>query len=216
MPDPRSTSRPGTRASSRSNYTVEPYLLYQRFARAFDRDRGRTLMERRYLNLMLERLPAQPQVLDLGCGTGEPIARYLIEQGCRLTGVDAAPAMIELCRERFPGAQWLVGDMRSLPLLRQFDAILAWNSFFHLTPEDQRRMFAVFQAHVAPRGMLLFTSGPRAGDAIGDLYGHALYHTSLDPADYEALLQEVGFEVIVFRAVDPDCGEHTVWLAQSG
>jgi SAM-dependent methyltransferase len=64
------------------------YHLYQRFARDYDRDRGRTLMERAYLDDMLARLADRPRVLDLGCGSGEPIARYLVERGCALTGVD--------------------------------------------------------------------------------------------------------------------------------
>jgi SAM-dependent methyltransferase len=145
------------------------YHLYQRFARDYDRDRGRTLMERAYLDDMLARLADRPRVLDLGCGSGEPIARYLVERGCALTGVDAAPAMIALCRERFPNEQWLVADMRALDLEVRFDALIAWDSFFHLKPDDQRRMFEVFRAHIAPGGLLLFTSGPRAGEAIGDL-----------------------------------------------
>ncbi len=76
-------------------------------------------------------------------------------------------------------------------------------------------MFAVFEAHIAPRGVLLFTSGPQAGEAIGEFHGHPLYHASLEPEDYEALLQGAGFETILYCPDDPDCGGHTVWLAQS-
>lgn len=201
-------------APSRPKDCPEPHRLYERFAEAFDRDRDRRLTERGYLERMLERLPARPRVLDLGCGSGEPLARHLIEQGCRLTGVDAAPAMIALCRARFPGERWLVADMRALGLAARFDGILAWDSLFHLRSVDQRRMFEVLEGHIAPGGVLLFTSGPRAGTAIGDFYGHDLFHDSLDPEDYEALLQRAGFEVILFRPEDPACGGHTVWLAQ--
>jgi SAM-dependent methyltransferase len=199
----------------KDQHRPEAYHLYERFAREFDRDRGRTLVERAYLDAMLERLPDRPRVLDLGCGSGEPLARYFIEQGCRLTGVDAAPAMTALCRERLPDADWLVADMRSLDLEVRFDALIAWDSFFHLQTDDQRRMFAVFKAHIAPRGLLLFTSGPGAGEAIGDFHGHELYHASLAPEDYQSLLRAAGFEVLRHRPEDPDCGDHTVWLAQS-
>lgn len=193
----------------------EVWHLYERYAREFDRDRGRALVERSYLDEMLEHLGDRPRILDLGCGSGEPIARYFVEKECELTGVDAAPAMIGLCRQRFPDAHWLVADMRSLDLERRFDAIVAWDSFFHLRPDDQRRMFEIFEAHIAPRGLLLFTSGPRAGEATGDFYGNRLFHASLDLQEYESLLQDAGFEVLHHRAEDPDCGGHTVWLAQS-
>jgi cyclopropane fatty-acyl-phospholipid synthase-like methyltransferase len=189
--------------------------LYERFAREYDRDRGRALMERRYLDEMLEHLGERPRILDLGCGSGEPIARYFVERECELTGVDAAPSMVVLCRQRFPNAHWLGADIRSLDLENRFDAIVAWGSFFHLGPDDQRRMFEIFEAHIAPGGLLLFTSGPRAGEATGDFYGHDLFHASLDRQEYESLLRGGGFEVLRHRPEDPDCALHTVWLAQT-
>jgi len=97
------------------------------------------LFERPWLDLFAARLPPNGRVLDLGCGMGEPIARHLIERGYRLTGMDAAPGMIEHCRKRFPGHEWIVGDMRATVLGRTFDGIIAWDSFFHLTPADQAR-----------------------------------------------------------------------------
>jgi len=60
---------------------------------------------------------------------------------------------------------------------------------------------------------LLFTAGPAAGEAIGDLFGDLLYHDSLDPAEYRDLLAANGFEVVRYTPEDPDCGGHTVWLA---
>lgn len=196
------------------NGVSEVHELYDRIAKDYDRDRSRSLMEAAYLGEVLSRLEPDACLLDLGCGGAEPIARFFIDKGCRLTGVDAAPAMIALCRARFPDATWIAQDMRTLALSLRFDAILAWDSFFHLGADDQRRMFPIFAAHIAPQGLLLFTSGPRAGVALGDLYGHALFHASLDAEEYEQLLTRHGFDVLLHRVEDPDCGRHTVWLAQ--
>src|SRR3954469_1600763 len=77
---------------------------------------------------------------------------------------------------------------RGLSLGQRFDGILAWDSFFHLRPGDQRAMFPVFRDHAAPGASLLFTSGPRAGVAMGEWQGEPLYHASLDPDEYRALL----------------------------
>ncbi len=73
---------------------------------------------------------------------------------------------------------------------------MAWDSFFHLGFDDQRRMFAVFRAHAAPGAPLLFTSGPRHGEAIGRFRGEPLYHASLAPDEYRALLAANGFAVV--------------------
>lgn len=104
--------------------------------------------------------------------------------------------------------------MRTLSMGRVFDGLLAWNSFFHLAHADQRRMFPIFRKHAAPRAALMFTAGPSHGEAIGVLEGEPLYHASLDGSEYRALLDEQGFDVVAHAAEDPQCGHHTIWLAQ--
>jgi cyclopropane fatty-acyl-phospholipid synthase-like methyltransferase len=187
--------------------------LYERRATEFDRDRGRSLFEKYWLDRFLELLPTGATVLDIGCGMGEPIARYLIDSGVRLTGVDASPTMIRLCEQRFPGAAWILGDMRRLALGRRFDGLVAWDSFFHLAPADQRAMFERFASHANDRAALLFTSGDAAGEVIGDWYGERLYHASLAPAEYRDLLDANGFRIRDHRVEDPEYGGHTIWLA---
>jgi SAM-dependent methyltransferase len=159
-------------------------------------------------------LPVGGAILDIGCGSAEPIARYIIEAGYVLTGADSSPRMVGLCKARFPSHSWLVADMRNLSLDKRFDGLLAWDSFFHLTPDDQRKMFPVFLAHAAPRAALLFTSGPGHGEAIGTYRGEPLYHGSLDAAEYRMLIDRHGFEVVAHAAEDARCGGHTVWLAR--
>jgi len=161
-------------------------------------------------------LPAGGAILDLGCGSGEPIARYFIAAGYAVTGVDSSPAMIALCRSRFARQNWIVGDMRTLALGRRFDGILAWDSYFHLRQDDQRRMFAVFGAHAGPTAALMFTSGPRGGESTGSYRGEPLYHASLEPAEYSNLLAAQGFRVVAQASEDASLGGRTAWLARRG
>ncbi len=189
--------------------------LYERHAADFDKERGKNLFERSWLDLFLSRLDGR-RVLDLGCGSGEPIAAYLIGRDCAMTGVDSSAPMIAMCRTRFPGHAWHVADMRALGLGETFDGLIAWDSFFHLTREDQRAMFAVFGAHAAPGAVLMFTSGPADGEALGTMWGETAYHASLAPEEYRTLLAGQGFEVVAHTTEDPACGGHTVWLAKRG
>ncbi len=132
-----------------------------------------------------------------------------------MTGVDSAVAMIGLCRGRLPCETWVVADMRGLSLGACFDGVLAWDSFVHLSPGDQRGMFAVFREHARPGAPLLFTSRPRHGEALGRFRGEVLYHASLDPAEYRTLLAAHGFRVVRHRAEDPEAHGRTVWLARA-
>lgn len=189
--------------------------LYQRHAATYDGLRGKLLMEGPWLARFRALLAPGATVLDIGCGTGQPIARHLGEQGHAVTGIDSAPAMIALCRVRFPEGDWQVADMRKLALGRRFGGLIAWDSLFHLTPEDQRGMFKIFAAHAAPGAALMFTSGPAHGEAIGSFEGEALYHGSLSPGQYQALLAENGFSVVDHVVEDQSCGGHTIWLARA-
>lgn len=190
--------------------------IYERHADAWVEARLRegSLYERGWLNRFCALVPPGGSVLDVGCGAGEPIAKYLSDRGYALTGVDSSPAMVAKFRARLSSQQALVSDMRMLSLGRLFHGILAWDSFFHLNHEDQRRMFPIFPAHAEPRAALMFTSGTAHGEAIGRLEGESLYHASLDAAEYRKLLEDVGFAVIATVAEDPTCGGRTVWLAQ--
>jgi SAM-dependent methyltransferase len=172
------------------------------------------LFERAWLGRFHALLPPRAAVLDIGCGTGQPIAHHLTAQGCIVTGVDSSPEMIAMAKDRQPTGDWRIADMRTLSLSRTFDGLLAWDSFFHLSYDDQRRMFAVFRRHASAGAALMFTSGPSYGEAIGRLEGEPLFHASLDAAEYRTLLDTHGFAVVAHALDDPDCGGHTVWLAR--
>lgn len=190
--------------------------LYDRLASRYDRDRDRTLFERAWLDRFLQHVPDGGTVLDVGCGMGEPIGRYVLSRGYRVVGCDSSPSLIALCRERFPDAEWLVTDMRELEPGRRFDGIIAWDSFFHLSMDDQRAMIGRFADHANPGAPLLFTSGQEAGEAIGVYHGEPLYHASLDAPEYRRLLERHGFTVQAYEPDDASCGGHTVWLATFG
>jgi SAM-dependent methyltransferase len=188
--------------------------LYQRHGLEWAQDRGNRLIETAWLDRFRALLPADARILDLGCGSGQPIGRYLIERGCRVTGIDSSPPLIELCQQSFPSHDWSIADMRGLSLERTFNGILAWDSFFHLSPQEQRQMFPIFRKHAAPGAALMFTSGTSHGIAMGSLRGEPLYHASLDPDEYRKLLEACGFDVVAHVAEDSTCGGHTIWLAQ--
>ena len=141
--------------------------LYERKAHdwAADRRKQTDLFEQGWLDRFLALVPNGGAVLDLGCGFGRPIAAYLIARDFAVTGVDASPTMISLCQRDFPAQGWRVADMRTLDLGRRFGGVLAWDSFFHLDFDAQRRMFPIFAAHAAPGAPLMFTSGPAQGEA---------------------------------------------------
>jgi ubiquinone/menaquinone biosynthesis C-methylase UbiE len=75
--------------------------IYDRYAREWDADRQRLgWNDKPWHERFAATLPRGAAVLDLGCGSGMPVARNLVQHGLRVTGVDASPTMIALCRSR--------------------------------------------------------------------------------------------------------------------
>jgi trans-aconitate methyltransferase len=188
---------------------------YEKRAAAWDHDRQNSYWnDKVWHDRFIDRLGSGATVLDLGCGSGRPVARHMVERGLHVTGVDSSPKMISFCRDRLPDQEWIVADMRQLALGRPFDGIVAWDSFFHLDYDAQRRMFVVFANHSAVGTVLMFNTGPQHGEVVGDYKGEPLYHASLSPAEYEALLARFGFRVILHTANDAEAGGRTIWLCQ--
>ena len=190
------------------------YESYNKIAQWYDEHRSREMVEKLYLDMVIAHIPKGAKILDLGCGMGEPITQYFIDRKYDVTGIDGSTELIKLARSRFPNTNFGIADMRDISLNEKFDAIIAWNSFFHLSQDDQRKMFVTFESHLAPNGVLLFTSGPSNGEIWSDNGGENLYHASLDQDEYKDLLSQHHFQIITYKIKDKDCWDSSVWLAK--
>lgn len=188
--------------------------VYRRHAARWDAERNRAFFERPWIDRALDGLAPGAAVLDLGCGSGEPIGRYLVEQGFDVTGVDAAAEMLALYAARFPSARVAQTDMRSLDLPERFDAILGWNSFFHLSMDEQRACLPRLTTHLRPGGRLLLTIGRLAGEVWGKVAGEPVFHASLSEAEYRSILWTNGAVSVDIHLQDPDCHGHSILLAR--
>ena len=75
-------------------------------------------------------------VLDLGCGTGIPVSKVLMDEGMLVYGIDASPTLVQTFQQNFPNSPVTCEAVEdSLFFERQFDAIIAWGLLF-LLPMD--------------------------------------------------------------------------------
>ncbi|PWI20912.1 SAM-dependent methyltransferase [Streptomyces sp. Act143] len=98
-------------------------------------------------------------VLDLGCGTGS-LSLLAAEQGHRVTGVDSAPAMVDLARAKLAGrdAVFLVGDAAAPPVGEQrFDVVLVRHVLWTLP--DPGRALRHWRQLLRPEGRLVLVEG---------------------------------------------------------
>lgn len=190
------------------------YEAYEKITDWYDLNRAEIPLETQFLNFIITCIPKSASILDIGCGTGNPIAKFFIEKGYKVTGIDGSQKMIALCEKRFPDQRWIEVDMRKLDLNEQFDLLIAWNSFFHLPHEDQRAMFKIFESHVKPNGILAFTTGSKHGEVWSENGGEKIYHASLSQEEYEELLIKHAFRKIIHTIKDPKSSDPCVWIAK--
>ena len=190
--------------------------VYDRQAHFFDGTRDRRLiLEGNWLARLRATMPANGSVLDLGCGAGEPIARHFIEAGHDVTGLDFSSVMLGIARERFPQATWIEADMRDFDLGRRFDAIIGWDSFFHLTREGQGKAVRAISRHLETDGQVLLTVGDEEGEVLGAVGADPVYHSSLSPEGYRALFSEEGMEVVDLVLGDFASGGRNILMARN-
>lgn len=85
----------------------------------------------------------RPAVMDIGFGTGT-LTKKLYEYGCEIWGLDFSERMIQLAKEKMPGAHLFRGDFSkgvALELRQQsYDYIIATYSLHHLSDEEKVRL----------------------------------------------------------------------------
>lgn len=114
------------------------------------------------------------EVLELGSGGGNNA--FHLKHHFRLTLVDRSPAMLEVSRALNPECEHLQGDMRSLRLDRQFDAVFVHDAVMYMTSlEHLRQAMQTAYRHCKPGGVALF-----APDCVRETFSPKTDHGGRD------------------------------------
>jgi cyclopropane fatty-acyl-phospholipid synthase-like methyltransferase len=104
-------------------------------------------------------LPSGAEVLDLGCGSGLPISRVLIDEGIAVFGVDASPALCADFRRNVPEARVACEPVEESEFYgRRFDGVVAWGLVFLLPAKTQLQLMDRVARALASSGRFIFTA----------------------------------------------------------
>jgi len=167
-------------------------------------------------------LRGSERVLDVACGTGNA-ALLADAAGARVVGVDTSPRLLEVARERVPGAEFVLADGAGLPFEdASFDAAVSVFGVIFARPADAaaREIARV----VRPGGRVVVTTWPRRGhlfELVSLLYAaRARVHgddgpPAVDWGDPEVLERLLGphggLEVAERLLVPDDATPEEVW-----
>jgi SAM-dependent methyltransferase len=142
-------------------------------------------------------LPARARILDIGCGDGVPLTRYLAGRGFEVFGVDSSARMVERFRSNVPEATVQCARAQDSDFFElTFDAAIAWGILFHLSDHDQERVIAKVAATLRPGGKFLFTSGEEDGVRTGRMDNVEFSYRSLGVERYARILATAGLDLV--------------------
>ena len=147
-----------------------------------------------YLQKLLERLPAQAQVLELDCGAGVPCTQILA-QHAQVMGIDISAAQIALAKRHVPSATLFQADMMSLTFPPDtFDAIVAFYSIIHLPRTEQSVLIKRLVQWLRPDGYLLMNLGTAndPGSIEPNWLGSPMYWSSYDAQTNQEMIRRAG------------------------
>lgn len=80
--------------------------------------------------LLLQHIPKDSHIIDIGCGTGQ-MAQRLLKRGYKVTGLDPSEGMLQCARKNALGAEFILEDARFFKLSPTFHAAIATDVVFN-------------------------------------------------------------------------------------
>ncbi len=98
-------------------------------------------------------------ILDIGCGTGIPVSKVLVDVGMKVYGIDASPTLANAFHENFPDLPITCEAAEESAFFgRQFDGIISVGLMFLLSEEAQMVVISKASAALKPSGKFVFTA----------------------------------------------------------
>lgn len=198
---------------------TEMRQAYEALAATYDANRGLFDMTPVLDDFFARLASDQGELLDLGCGAGEPVAKAFIERGWEVTGVDFCEAMLGLARRYVPQMRPVCADIRDVAFEpKSFNAVTAVYSLFHVPVDTHVDLFRRVQAWLRPGGRLMFTyatrdyTGAEHFDGWKTFMGQQLYYSHQTPDELVAQLEGAGLkcESLQEREIG---GERFLWVS---
>ena len=157
------------------------------------------------------------KILDLGCGPGRD-AKFFVEQGYRVEGIDISQHMIDLAKSEVPGGTFSVGDLEDLHFPKEsFDAVWASASLLHVPKAAFSGTLQAIYSLLATGGIFYISMKKGAGEELkaDERYGGVeKFWNYVDEEELARLLYEQGFHILEQRTLEKSTDYQTnPWIS---
>lgn len=175
-----------------------------------------------YVDRVLEGLAPGAKVLDLGCGTGNPIARHIIDRGFRVVGVDQSQKMLAIAKQVIPEAELIHADMIEMRFTEKFAAAIVWDSAFHVPREHHTAIYQKIAGALEQGGRTLLSVGGEGAESAdssfpgltSQMHGATFFYDAYAPVLARQIIEAAGFEIELWEVDDPSSHGHIAVIAR--
>ena len=151
----------------------------------------------KWLHKVLKMLNPGSSVLDLGCGSGDPVDIEILKNH-KIIGVDISKNMIHLAQKNVPTGRFIHNDVSKQSFLPDsFHAVVAFYTLEHIPREEHTSLLQRIYTWLRPEGLLLFTIESQAyNNETGNWLGEPMFFSCYDPVTMKKIVREAGFTIL--------------------
>jgi ubiquinone/menaquinone biosynthesis C-methylase UbiE len=186
-------------------YQKSTIKTYNTHAAAFEKTRA-PFINVEQIEKFLRKTPGK-QILDVGCGPGRD-ARYFVDHGYTVTGVDLSAQLLALARTAVPEATFVEADMLSLPFEADcFDGVWANASLLHLSRKDIGTALQEIYRVLAPGGICYCSMKEGTGEHKeydSRLNGGERFFSFVHEDEMHRYMKHAGFSIEASAVIEHD------------
>jgi len=193
---------------------------WDNLADRYDERSGDTNEFSEVFRTFLEKLPEGGRVLDLGCGTGLPYAKHLVEEGFDVLGIDLSEEMVRVASSNVPEAAFAQLSMTEIDYIEEFNGVISSFSMLLLSPGLFKETASRIHSALVDGGYFYLSLNEPVGeqdDPDSDVYvnimGQDMYSRAYTVEEIEGVFQPLGFKPVSFNRevqVSEEFGEEHV------
>ncbi|MGD8744479.1 MAG: class I SAM-dependent methyltransferase [Candidatus Woesebacteria bacterium] len=158
------------------------------------------------------------KILDIGCGSGIPIDKHLIEKGHKVIGIDISEEQVELAKKNLPDGEFVVMDMENITFPKEsFDAVISFYAIFHLPRSLHFDLLKNIHSLLKREGKIMITLGTKEYEKTQEEYQDIkLFWSQWGREKNLKILIDSGFDLIYEDIHTAGGEEHLIVFAKKG
>ncbi len=163
-----------------------------------------------------EKLQKGASVIDLGCGAGIPVAKFLIRKGYKVTGIDFSKDMLALAKKKVPKAKFIEMDITKMKFKPDsFDSAISFYAMIHIPRQKHVGIYKKLHKILKPYAMVLVNAcgtDTRGWEGYEkDYLGVPIFWSFYGPKRTSKIITDSGF-IIIWSKILELGGEKQFWI----